>query len=433
MSLKKKVLEIFNNDNSFKANVTMLISSTAFGQFLLIASSPLLTRIYTPDDFGILTAFLSIVVLMSVVSTFSYVLAIPLPKDDEEAFNLLALAVLILCIFLTFYSVTLIVFDDYFSEVISENYYNFLWASPVAILAISLYQILSYWAIRKNSFGELSKTKITQSFTTTILQILLGLFKLGPAGMIIGDVGGRFAGIKSLYDKNLKKDLYLYEKITFKSLIATANKFKKFPIYTTPSAFLNSIGAHLMPVFLLIVYGPIVAGLFALGERVIGMPMKLIGNSISQAYVSSCAKSVQNKKPIMGMFMKIFTRLLFIAVLLMGLVAVFGPWIFSLVFGEAWGEAGIYARILSVMFVLRLSIVPLAQTLNVLEKQKYQFYWDLSRVFLLVIAFLYVWLIKTDPITTILIYSLLMSFLYVVMIATNIMAIRKYEKYMLSI
>ena len=61
------------------------MSGTAISQGILIAATPILTRIFSPENFGIFALYLSIVGTISLVSSWKYELAIVLPDKDDDA------------------------------------------------------------------------------------------------------------------------------------------------------------------------------------------------------------------------------------------------------------------------------------------------------------------------------------------------------------
>jgi O-antigen/teichoic acid export membrane protein len=67
----------------FARSVAVVTAGSALGQGLVVASAPLLTRLYTPADFGVLAVYGSIVSLVAVVAALRYEFAIALPGHDK--------------------------------------------------------------------------------------------------------------------------------------------------------------------------------------------------------------------------------------------------------------------------------------------------------------------------------------------------------------
>jgi len=76
-------------------HVLTLMTGTTLAQAIALAISPILTRLYAPEQFGVFALYLSIVALLAIVATGRYELAIVLPESDVDAWHLCALALLI--------------------------------------------------------------------------------------------------------------------------------------------------------------------------------------------------------------------------------------------------------------------------------------------------------------------------------------------------
>jgi len=83
--------------SEFSRNVLTLMTGTTIAQAIPIAISPILTRIYTPEDFGVFALFIAIVGFFSVIASARYEQAILIPKKDEDAINIFALGFIIIC------------------------------------------------------------------------------------------------------------------------------------------------------------------------------------------------------------------------------------------------------------------------------------------------------------------------------------------------
>ena len=97
--------------SEFRNNIIKLFSGTVIAQALPLAISPILARIYTPEEFGLLTIFLSILTIGNTIVTAKYEVAIYLPRTDKAARYVVKLNLLIS---LMVTSIALIVFLSFF-------------------------------------------------------------------------------------------------------------------------------------------------------------------------------------------------------------------------------------------------------------------------------------------------------------------------------
>lgn len=226
--------------NNFFKNTLLIASGTASGQLLLILVAPLLTRLFTPEDFGALaiyTAFLSIIVT---VAALRFDFAIYVAENRKETMNLLVLS--FISLFIVTALVTMIIFCfknnivEFFSMNINPNYLYFL---PLSILGLTGYGILSKLALKRQVYKIVAKTKFIQSAMVGISQTLFGLLTL-KEGLILGDVIGRFSGVLKISTIIDKEDKYEIKKISFNSLKKNMIKYKNYPLYSSISNLLNN-------------------------------------------------------------------------------------------------------------------------------------------------------------------------------------------------
>lgn len=365
---------------SFGRRVLLLAGGTAVGQAIVIGASPLLTRIYTPEDFGYLGAYAAVLALLVAVASLRYHLAIPLPADDEDGAALLLVSLAIVVVVSALLAVVLALFaSELFALFGAEHLQGFSWVLVLGVLGAGAYQAFTYWSIRKQSFRPLAITKVTQGLMLAVSQVGLGLITKGPFGLLVGDVVGRSAGTGMLARLSIPS-IDLRSLRSWARVRANLVRYKRFPTFSTVSALLNSGGLQLPALLILSFYGPQVAGWYALTMRVFGLPMSMLGTSASQVYTSSIAELIRNREDPTRLFLRTSLRLLVIGLPISGLLAIVGPQLFALVFSSEWVEAGLFARILAPMFLVQFIASPLSQTLNVLERQDVQFWWDAMRL-----------------------------------------------------
>src|SRR3984893_13151187 len=80
----------------FMSNVLTLVTGNGLSQLINIAGTLVLARLFAPDAFGSFALFVTLVSFLSVLGGGRYELAIMLPEKDEEAANILFLAVMVL-------------------------------------------------------------------------------------------------------------------------------------------------------------------------------------------------------------------------------------------------------------------------------------------------------------------------------------------------
>ncbi len=371
---------------SFLGNVLVLAGGTGLAQLIVVLLTPVLTRIYTPSEFGVLTVFISVMGLLFVISALRYEIAIPLPSSSAMAINLTVLGVLIVMALSLITGLIVFLFGaDIVQRFSSPELAPYLWFFPVALLTGGWFQVLSYWFIRKSQFKRLTQAKVSQSASMVGGQLLLGWLHLGAVGLVAGYVLGRITAGAVLLKTLLREDRFLLVDVSLQNIKEAAVRYRRFPLISSWSALLNQGGLQAAPLLFAALFGAQVAGWFGLAQRVAGIPLSLIGRSVSQVYLGEASR-LRNEDPsaMLQLFLRTASKLfLYVGVplLLGGLTS---PWVFGFIFGEQWITSGWYIVALLPMFLGQMVVTPLSQTLNILERQDLQLLWDISRLVMVV-------------------------------------------------
>ncbi|MFX0203658.1 MAG: lipopolysaccharide biosynthesis protein, partial [Candidatus Hodarchaeota archaeon] len=183
----------------FFRGVAVIAGGTALAQLLGVAASPILTRLYLPKDFGVFAIFSSYLGMLRVAASYRYEMSIPLPTKDSDAANLLVTSTAFTGFNCLLLSLLIFAFGASFVSLTNTDPFGpYLWLLPIGFLGVGLYQNFSYWAIRKKYYTILGRTKATRSIFQIGSQLLLGLFKTGPFGLLIGHIIGEAGGLRTL-------------------------------------------------------------------------------------------------------------------------------------------------------------------------------------------------------------------------------------------
>ena len=168
--------KIFNSE--FSKNVLTLMTGTTIAQIIPLLLTPVLSRLLSPEEFGLFAFFLSFVTFFLVISTGRYELAILLPKEDKKAINLMALCFLILISLCVLVATPILFFEDVIINLIQEpNLKGWLIFIPIGIFSASSYRIFTYWSNRKKRFKDTSISVITQATTRSGITFYGGLLR----------------------------------------------------------------------------------------------------------------------------------------------------------------------------------------------------------------------------------------------------------------
>lgn len=352
--------------SQFAHSVGVLISGTAGAQLLIVLATPLLTRLYSPEKFGLLAVYASILSFLTVISSLRYELAIPLPKSNLEAAHITVLSIIIV-IAMTILSIPIIfIFNNEITAFLNiQKIKEYLWFIPFALLFIGIYQVLNYWAIRCKNYSVISKTKIKQSTLSILIQSTF--FKFDTLGLILGQIAGQIAGVSNLAKLAIKSKEF--KKISYPSLKKFAIKYKKFPLFSTWEGFANTASLQIPPLMFAALFSPSIAGFYMLANRVLALPMSVIGSAIGNVFLTNAATAYRENK-LQPLFEKVFSTLTYLSLPIITILLFTSPKLFSFAFGKEWEVAGVYAQWMAVWLGLVFIASPLSTLFSILQKQK---------------------------------------------------------------
>jgi O-antigen/teichoic acid export membrane protein len=358
--------------SSFGLDVAKLAGSTSFGQLLTIVAMPVLSRIYSPDSFGVAEVFAALVTVIGTIACLRYDLALMLPERDEDAANLLATSFFFTII--TTFLTTLAVFvgREALAEVLNTpELASYLWLAPLGVLGTGGFLALNSWNSRKRRYGRLSVAGVTRSTTTVGTQLGAGLGYPGTAGgLIAGKVAGMLASSAMLGVQTWRSESrMIFQSVNRQGMLTQMKRYRKFPLFSTWTALLNNISWQLPSFLLASFFSSSVVGYYALGTRLLRAPMSLVGTAIAQVFFQRAteAKAEGTLATLVESGFRALTTLGMFPILLL---AITGQDIFVVAFGPSWAEAGVYTQILSVWTFFWFISSPLGTLYSVLERQE---------------------------------------------------------------
>ncbi|MFW3616422.1 lipopolysaccharide biosynthesis protein [Billgrantia antri] len=352
--------------HTFARGVSVLVGGTAGAQLLTIAAAPLLTRLYTPEDFGLLAVFTAFLALFTVLAAGRYELAIPLPENDQDAANLVLLG--LLCVTVTAGLAALGVL--FWSAPIAlalgiPDLAPYLWLVPFGILFIGTYQVFNKWAVRVRRFDQVARTRIWQALGTLGMQI--GASPLGPVGLLGGQATGQGVGAAGLALSALSRPEF--RRCSLVGMGLQARRYKNFPIYSTWTGLFNTGSLQLAPIVFVALYGATVAGLYGLTLRILTMPISLIGQAVGNVFLSH-APEARRRNELPALVETLHRKLAILGIPSLVCLMVIGPEFFATIFGEEWRKAGVYAQWMLPWLYIQFQWSPLSMLASVLELQR---------------------------------------------------------------
>lgn len=399
-SLLDKIETRLNAQGGFLKAVSILVGGTAFAQVIGFVSLPILTRLYSPEDYSILGIFIAIVSILAVISSLRLDIAIPIPDKIEDAKALVIMALIINIIFTLLLYIFLLIIYPYikFSSII-QQLSIWIWLIPLVSLLSSIYSTLQYWAVRRKRFREIAKTIVTQSFLNNGISLVLGVNSASTMGLILAQVSS-FSGGSIRLSISAYRDLKISKTSNFKDVFS---KYKNFPKFSTIEALANT-SAIQVPLIIIasFVIGPEV-GYLMLSMKILGIPMGLIGSSMSQVYLSHAPKYYE-KGEIYQYTIEITKRIFILSVIPFLFIAILSPYFSETIFGSEWKKIGYYISLMVPWYFMQILSSPISMSLHIIGEQKVALFIQIFGLIIRVLILIVVFAFFNDPIYGIIYY-----------------------------
>ncbi|MGA7303241.1 MAG: oligosaccharide flippase family protein [Rhodothermales bacterium] len=355
-----------SGSDDFLPSVTTLMSGTTLAMGLTYIARPVLTRLYTPEMFGILGVFTALVAVLTTISSGRYDDAVMLPEDDDQARNVFTLGLSIL-IALSVLTIPVAVFNDAIAGSIGKpQLAPYLVLLPFSLLCAGLARLLESWLTREKRFRAVAAGRASQSATSVPIQLTAGLQHVGPWGLVAGLVAGQAAaaGVLAALSRRRLLDGAVPQLADLKRI---ARRFRDFPFFSGPSALLNSTSTQLPAFLLFFFFDATVVGHYAQAYALLAVPIGLVGSSVAQVYFVKAARC-KLEGGLDVLTRGVFRRLVEVGLFPMLVVLVAGPQLIGFVLGPDWTTAGVYAQWLAVWLLFVFISSPLTRLFDVLEK-----------------------------------------------------------------
>ena len=359
----------FKPQSEYSKNVLTLMTGSTLSQAIPIAISPILTRIYTPEDFGLYAVYIAIITILGTIVSGRYELAIMLPKKDEDAINIFALGLVITICLTVLTTILVITFNDYIVNLSNNQKMKYwLYIVPVSVFLMGCYNLLIYFNNRLKNFNKISNMFIFKASASAVVQLSLGCIKTGATGLISGQIFSQL-----MADIHLSiiifRNKILLSKINKPKMIEMAKRYRDFPKYSVLAILANKLSYQLTNIIVSAIYSITTLGYYAHVQRVLGLPSSLIGTSIGRVFIHEASKEKQNTGKAIQTFKSTMKKLILIGLPIFAFLFMIVEDLFAFVFGEPWRIAGEYAQIVIPFFFVQFVISSISSTETIMEKQ----------------------------------------------------------------
>lgn len=410
-----------------------LISGSVLGQLIALAAYPVVTRLFSPSDFGLFNVLYSYVEVFIILATGKYELAFPLTADDAEARALLrythrrnaVVSSLLLAVV-----ALLIAIDALPGKSGALGIVALL--VPAIVFFEGNVRLHSFLFNRYERYYPIAESAVGYGAASSLLKIGFGfLSRLLP---LFSKIGLPLATVLGQATADLSYRLRMRSLPSAQvappdraATRAVARKYRNFPWYVLPKDFISSFSYNLPLIWLALYFDSAAIGLFSLALTFTFRPITIVNADMERVLYVRANNSVVAHQPVGRDMLRFFLRIN--AVALPVCVALFftADWLFAFVFGGRWEGCGFYVRCLLPWCFVAFNTMMFSFVPNIFSTQRTEFFFYVVMLLLRAVAMV-AGIVRGDFQLAILLYSLVGAVVSAALLAWYAWQLHRYER-----
>jgi len=366
--------------------IVALTGGTVIAQAITACTTPLVTRLYTPAQIGVISLFLAFFGFWTSLLSWRYESALLVAREDEESHQVFRLGML--CV-----AATSLLAWPVLRTLCARQIFGFgllpawsAWVSVPILLGYGTFMMLRSWGLRGGLVKHIARASISRSGCNASARIILGLLGGGIPALFAAELLGAWGGGGALYRAVRQRFPGKLAASGWRDLQSVMIRYSKFAKYELPSVAINQVALAIPVPMLASLYGPVAAGSFGMARLLVAIPNAQIGRAVGDTFQMELARAVREREYANAQ--RLFYRLLR-SLSLFGLfpligIMVLGRLLVPYVFGKSWTEMGLLAVCIAPWMYVALVVSPLSNLLSVLQVQQYKLIYDVTTTTLMI-------------------------------------------------
>lgn len=363
--------------SSFAKNMLVVMSGTVAAQMIGLVLTPIISRLFSPSDFGVFGSFNAVLTFFAAGSTLQYSQAIMLPKEKEDAINLFFVSCLstfaigLLCL------TCCILVPATVNGIMKTIGFGALALLVVATVINGLNSSCQAWCVRVKAFKHTATSQVIRSLSSNGSQIGFGYLKGEATGLIVSTVLADILASINLVRVLIPDVVSLRSYIRWARMRQLAIEYLDFPMYSASQKVINALSSGLPVLFLAHYYGIVVAGAYAFGVKILTTPIGFVLRALEQVLFQRAGETQHRGGSIAPLYMKTTTGLFVLAFFPLLILFLWSPQIFTYIFGVQWKMAGEFAQLLVLWMIFVFCNQPAVLFARLIRIQQTVFLYDL--------------------------------------------------------
>ena len=414
--------------SGFLRGASALFAGTVLAQATSLAIWPVLTRLYQPDQLGVLGTYIGVLTVLGAMALLRYENAIPIARHDSQANDLLALSGFALIgtsviVAVAAYAIP----DDALARAGMLDLAPYRFFIPFGFAWTGVYSALLSFATREAAFIAIARTRVSQALAGPASQVGMALAGFGTPGLLVGVIFSQCAGIIPLSKLALAKFKSTAHTVTISGMASVAREFRSFPLISSWGALVDAVGGA-VALYLLIgmFYPATVTGYLFLTERAVGRPLRMVTSSLTPVAFAEAGRLVHTDPRLLReRFLQVTRRYAMFAAAWIIVVNVLATWLFPIAFGPGWSDAVPYVRAVSLWYFFGTVARAAGPLLLVLDRQFLNAFTQIAGPAAGIATFLYCGYHDADAVVSVWAYSMCQAVVSATIIPATLMAIRR--------
>ncbi len=368
----RKLIDDLLLKNTFTKNVLKVFSGSAVASIIAFFTLPIITRLYSPEDYGVFQLMLSFITLFYSISSLKYEMAIVLPTSAKKSRVITQLSLMVLVGRTTLFSLALFFGGDFILGLLNaEQLSPYLMYMAVGIFLGGMVEIFRYSLTAKKQFKRQSICVVSQAGTNQGAAIGLGYLAPSFFGLFLSFIAGQLVFI-ALY---IFKNRLPLKEVNFNEIKESAVEYRNFPMINTLSVFLNRLSLQL-PVFMFSAYfTEEIVGIYNLAYKSISLPLTFLSYSISQVYLKDAAVAfAESASSLLKLYKSLILKLSILGILPLLVITLFAQELVGIIFGDEWLQSAVFMQVMIFWIYFQFVNGSVATTISIINKQQYGLY-----------------------------------------------------------
>lgn len=402
-----------------------LVLSSVIAQAIALAATPVLSRIYGPGEFGYLTLVVSVTGMIIPAVAMRLESALMLPKDAREASALLFLGLVVTAVISVMSAVVLqLLFGAGLLKAMAAMSGFSAWVGVITFFS-GVFVLFGQFALRVRNYRAVAVRNVTQAATTAVAQLGASLIAPSAVGLVGGYTAGRVAGVLPLIG-SVRSEIRRFD---IRDVRRAGREYRAFPLLFAPAALMNASALALPVLFAGLLYDVADAGQWGMAERILAIPLVVIGTAVAQVVEARLALHVRSDAHgSTAYYLRVSLLLLIVSIVVGSAIVLLAPLAVPWVLGDGWEDAAIIMQLLTPMLVTRLIASPLSKALVVAQWAKVNLALDVTRLVLVVLALVLCRIWNADVAQLVLATSLAFAVIYVATWLVGLAAVRQLDR-----